>query len=56
MYFDNDLRPFTTKWHTLLYNHDVHKFDAFRTELEILQVKTKQYCKNLDAHFFVGHS
>ncbi len=54
-YFDEILRPFTSKWHTQL-NDSSKTSELFRIELEQLQLKSQQYCDELEQDFFIGMS
>ena len=50
VYFDDTLRPFTTKWHTAL-NDGAGQSESFRSELVTLQFETSRYCKKLEDDF-----
>ncbi len=50
VYFDDTLRPFTTKWHTAL-NDSPDQSESFRCELATLQIETSRYCKSLEDDF-----
>ena len=50
-YFDDILRPFTTKWHSRL-DDGAEQSEIFRAELEQLQIETNRYCDQLEKDFF----
>lgn len=52
LYFDDTLRPFTTKWHTAL-NDGAGQSESFRSELSTLQLETSRYCKKLEDDFLL---
>ncbi len=49
-YFDENLRPFTTKWHTQL-DDSAEQSEIFRCELAQLQNETNRYCEQLEKEF-----
>jgi hypothetical protein len=51
-YFDDNVRPFTSKWHAQL-NDSAEQSEMFRGELEQLQIETRRYCEKLETDFFI---